>query len=153
NRGTAALAVETPSDRARRHLAALARLGDGLRKQAPDRAALMRLVCEVARDALDADRAMLLAAEAGGRLTTAPAAAGPNDTGGSQVSLAREVVDRVVKRGRALVIEDDTKGPRKGDRVALAAPIALSDAEPGLLYVDRAATTTAPAWGEPDLQL
>src|SRR5882672_3820971 len=55
------LSLELPSrtllaggdDRPRRHLSSLARLGDGLRQTA-DRPALLRLVCEVTRDALKA---------------------------------------------------------------------------------------------------
>jgi DNA-binding NtrC family response regulator len=113
-------------DRPRRHLSALARLGDGLR-QAADRPALLRLVCEVTRDALRADRAMLLLPEAGGRLTAQAIAA---EKGEGQLALAEGVVARAQKQGHALVVDG-----RTGERSAIVAP--LPDA--GLLYADRAA--------------
>src|SRR5262245_38111497 len=73
------------------HLQALARLGDGLRKRG-DRAALLRLCCEVTRDALGADRAVLLLPDANGRL--APAAAAGGDEA-AQLTLPKDVLDRV----------------------------------------------------------
>src|SRR5262249_50191838 len=59
--------------RATRPLGQLARLGDGLRRSA-DRAALLALCCEVVRDSLDADRAVVLLPDASGRLAPAAAA-------------------------------------------------------------------------------
>jgi len=128
-------------ERARRHLAALARLGDGLR-QKDDRSALLRLVCEVTRDALEADRAMLLLPDAAGRLTTHAVAA---EKGDGQLSLAGEVVERTQKKGHAVIVE----GRAAGGRTAIAAPVPIAAGETGILYADRAPG----AWGEPDLSL
>jgi DNA-binding NtrC family response regulator len=154
--------LEIPSDhflrpqagRAREHLAALARLGDGLRK-AGDRGAMARIACEVARDALGADRVLLLLPDSTGRLAPAASATAPGDS--AQLSIPRDLVETTVRRGNAVLV-----GPEGGTgRNALAAPLpGRADADAveipaGLLYADRAAARAGvgPAWGEEDLQL
>src|SRR5262249_40306485 len=109
---------------ANRHLSELARLGDGLRRGA-DRAAFLRLTCEVARDALGADRAVLLGPEGAGR--RAPGAVAGGDAAG-QLALKKDVVDRC-RTGQAILVAPDDKG--RG--MAIVAPV-----DDGLLYADKA---------------
>ncbi|HUH04349.1 MAG TPA: sigma 54-interacting transcriptional regulator [Kofleriaceae bacterium] len=127
--------IATGDDRARRHLASLAGMADALR-DAADRDALGRAVCESARATLAADRAFLLFRDAGGRMSPSSAAVAPGDAEGSQLSLPREVIDKVVSEAKAIALDGG-----HGGRVALAAPIhgVSGDAPVGLLYADRAA--------------
>jgi DNA-binding NtrC family response regulator len=122
-------------DRARRHLASLANLGHRLRG-VTDAGDLGRAACDAAQSALAADRTFLLVRDAGNRMTPTAAAIAPHDTAGSQLSLPREVIDKVVSEGKAIAIGGD------GQRVALAAPITAGsdDAATGLIYADRAET-------------
>jgi DNA-binding NtrC family response regulator len=135
--------------RTRRHLAALVRLGDGLRKSG-DRPALLRLVCEVAREALQAERVLLLLPDGNRRLQTVASAAAEGGSG-APVSLGRDVVERVVTRGHALVIGPDDVPGRSVPRVSIAAPLALEDGGPGLIYAEVHAAATP--WGDVDLSL
>src|SRR5439155_21102373 len=71
-------------DRARRHLAALAQLGDRLRiESAAGRDAVARAACDAARTALDAHRAFVLSA--GRRPAPVAASIAPNETAQLQV--------------------------------------------------------------------
>jgi DNA-binding NtrC family response regulator len=157
-RGTSRASVE---GRAHRHLASLARLGDQLRK-AGDRSALGRVACETVRDALEADRVLLLLPDVTGRLSPVSGAGrGADDATAFAVAkeLPKEIVDRCVKGRHALLLTPP--GPRP--LVGLVAPLALGEEEgasSGLLYAERpppqgspVTTTSNDAWGETDLQL
>jgi DNA-binding NtrC family response regulator len=136
-----AKAARGAASSAARHLAELARLGDGLRRTA-DRGALLRLVCEVTRDALDADRAVLLLPDGANRLSPV-AVAGAEDA--AQLALKRDFVDRCVKGGNAILLGPDALGGPS--RMALAVPL-----DTGLLYAEKNLPTGAgPTWAEPDL--
>ena len=125
----------TGDERARRHLASIANLGDRLRA-ADDATAVGRAACEAALAALAGDRAFLLGRDAGSRMAPQSAAVAPGDPEGTQLSLAREVIEKVVSEGKAIALDAGA-----GQRVALAAPLsgAGSDAVSGILYVDRRA--------------
>jgi DNA-binding NtrC family response regulator len=124
---------------AHRQLSELVRLGDGLRRGA-DRPAFLRLVCEVTRDALAADRVVLLLPDGARRLAPA-AVAGGDDA--AQLALKKDFVDRC-KGGNAILLGPDALGP---GRMALAAPV-----DDGLLYADKAIAAGAePTWGQTDV--
>jgi DNA-binding NtrC family response regulator len=125
--------IVTGDDRARRHLAALAAMANALR-DAGDRDALGRAVCESTQATLAADRAFLLFRDAGARMSPSAAAVAPSDPEGSQLALPREVIDKVVSEAKAIALDGG-----HGGRVALAAPIhgMGEDAPIGMLYADR----------------
>ncbi len=141
-RAKAAREAATPAEgRARRHLAQLARLGDGLGRSA-DRAALLRLVCEITRDALAADRVVLLLPDSAKRLSPV-AVAGAEDA--AQLALKRDFMDRCVKGGNAILLGPDALGGHS--RMALAVPV-----DAGLLYAEKGLPVGgAVTWAEPDL--
>ncbi|HKA88696.1 MAG TPA: sigma 54-interacting transcriptional regulator [Haliangiales bacterium] len=124
---------------AARHLTQLVRLGDGLRRGA-DRPAFLRLSCEVTREALGADRVVVLLPDGSRRLAPV-AVAGGDDS--AQLALKRDFVDRAT-RGSAILLGPDALG---GPRMALAAPI-----DDGLLYAEKALPGgSEPTWGETDV--
>jgi DNA-binding NtrC family response regulator/pSer/pThr/pTyr-binding forkhead associated (FHA) protein len=158
-RGTSRGAAQ--DGRAHRHLAALARLGDQLRR-ATDRSMLGRVACETVREALEAERVILLLPDVTGRLSpVAGAGKGAEDATAFAVAkdLPKDVVDRCVKGRHALLLTPP--GPRP--LVGLAAPMAPGEdaQQAGLLYAERAPPAGGPvntmssqeAWGETDLQL
>ncbi len=127
-----------PDDRARRHLAALAELGDRLRAEAATgRDAVARAACDAARSALDAHRAFVLSAGKRPVALAAAIAAGES----SQLQAPGDLVDRVLARRQVITAET-------GGRALIAAPIHGSGDEiAALLWVDRAG---AAPWPETD---
>jgi two-component system response regulator AtoC len=126
------LAVGTTDARAQRYLAAMAALGDTLRADStagPD--AVARAATTAAITALSADRAFVLSGTAG-RLAPIAAAVAPGDPAGHQLHLSREVVDKVVREGKALTVD---AGGRAG--VAVPLPGATADDSTGLFWIDR----------------
>jgi len=134
----------TFEDRARRHLASLATLGNSL-GAASDQPSLGRASCQAALLALAADRAFLLLRDNGGRMTPTAAAVSQNASGGTQLSLSREVTDKVVADGKAIALEPDDS-----DRAGVAAPLVSFPDERviGMLYADRLG---AEAWDQVDV--
>ncbi|MDQ3339299.1 MAG: sigma 54-interacting transcriptional regulator [Myxococcota bacterium] len=124
-------------DRAKRHLAALARLGDRLRTEsATGRDAVARAACDAALTALGAHRAFVLAA--GRRVTPIAAAVGHGES--TQLQAPGDIVDKVVKEKQVVTAET-------GGRALIAAPIhGGSEDVIGVLWIDRKGT----AWDEID---
>ncbi|HEX4453331.1 MAG TPA: sigma 54-interacting transcriptional regulator [Kofleriaceae bacterium] len=127
-----------PDDRARRHLAALAALGDRLRAEAATgRDAVARAACDAARSALDAHRAFVLSAGKRPVALAAAIAAGES----SQLQAPGDLVDKVLARRQVITAET-------GGRALIAAPIhGAGDDIAALLWVDRAG---AVPWPETD---
>jgi DNA-binding NtrC family response regulator len=149
------------ADRAHRHLAALARLGEGLRGVG-DQASATRTACESLRDALGASRALLFLRDASGALSPVSSAVAIDDPAGEKLQVAREVLDKVTLERKALIVA----ATNATDRPALAAPIlreGRESAAAGLVYADRrpdplGATVGAggrplEGWDESDLKL
>jgi len=134
--------------RAQRHLAAIARLGDALRS-AHEREPAARIACEVAVGALEADRAFLLIPDAAGRLVPVGSAIASDDPDGAHYEVS-DVFDRVVQERKAIAFE-----PAAGEsgRTSLAAPLSGADGEPsmGLLLVDRRPGREGATWDPIDL--
>jgi len=126
-------------DPARRHLAAIAALGDRLRGEAGGgREAVARAACDSALAALAADRAMLVGRE-GGRIVPLGAAAIAGET--TQLALPRDVVDKVLSEGKAIVVDASAGGAA---RTAIAVPVLGAGGElTALLWVERRGTA---AW-------
>ncbi|HVK83753.1 MAG TPA: sigma 54-interacting transcriptional regulator [Kofleriaceae bacterium] len=122
------LALVSGDDRARRHLAALAQLGDRLRAEtAAGRDAVARAACDAALTALGAQRAFVLTA---GR-RPAPIAAAVATNEATQLQAPQDLVDKVV--GHKQVVTAET-----GGRALIAAPVHGSgDEVVGVLWVDR----------------
>jgi DNA-binding NtrC family response regulator len=121
-----------PEDRARGHLASLARLGDRLRELG-DREALGQAACEAVREALAAERACLLLRDAtAGMAIRATSGAQGGSSDEVARALGREVVDKVMAEGKAVAL-DTAGGP------AVATPLyGPGDEAPiGLVYADR----------------
>jgi DNA-binding NtrC family response regulator len=138
----AATAAVGRDQRAARHLASLAGLGQRLRDIEAS-ADLGPAACEAARAALAADRALLFLRDASGRV--APVASAQNG-GDAQVALPREVLDKVMAESKAIAVEG-----LAGDRVGMLAPLFGAGGSPaGLLYCDRG-PGAASAWDEVDL--
>jgi DNA-binding NtrC family response regulator len=117
-------------DPARRHLAALAALGDRLRVEASGgRDAVARVACDSALAALAADRAVLVVRD-GGRMTPLAGASAAGEA--PQLTLPREVVDKVLAESKAVTVEPASGG---GARAGLAVPVA----DVALLWVERRA--------------
>jgi transcriptional regulator with GAF, ATPase, and Fis domain len=138
----ALLALDLHADRARRHLAALARLGDRLRAEAAGGpAAVARATCDAALSALGAHRAFAVSASKRGAPVAAAIAAG--DTAGTQLTMPQELVDKVVRDKQVVTAET-------GGRQVIAAPIHGGTAEEvvALLWIDRPA---AAPWEEADV--
>ncbi|MDB4955109.1 MAG: sigma-54-dependent Fis family transcriptional regulator [Myxococcales bacterium] len=122
------LALTGRDDRARRHLAAIAQLGDRLRAEsATGREAVARGACDAALTALEAQRAFVLAS--GRRPAPVAAAVGPQES--TQLQMPQDLIDKVV--GQRQVVTGETAG-----RSLIAAPIhGGSDEVVGVLWVDR----------------
>jgi transcriptional regulator with GAF, ATPase, and Fis domain len=123
-----ALTGHDGSDRARRHLAAIAGLGDRLRgESATGRDAVARAACDAALSALGAHRAFVLSS---GR-RVAPVAAAVAGSESTQLQVPGDLVDKIV--GGKQVITAET-----GGRALIAAPIHGSGEDViGILWVDR----------------
>ena len=128
--------------RARRHLAAIASLGDGLR-MLDEREELGRASCAAGLTALAADRVFLLLRDTSGRMSPSAAAISPDDPEGAHLALPREVVDKVMAEGKAIAMD-------VAPRAAVAAPLfgPGGEAPIGLIYADRRAGL---AWDHIDL--
>ncbi len=122
------LALTGGDDRARRHLAALAQLGDRLRAEsAAGRDAVARAACDAALTALGAHRAFVLTASR----RVAPLAAAVGTQESTQLQAPAELVDKVVQGKQVVTAET-------GGRALIAAPIHGSGDEViGILWVDR----------------
>ncbi|HEY1817195.1 MAG TPA: sigma 54-interacting transcriptional regulator [Kofleriaceae bacterium] len=125
-------------DRARRHLAALAQLGDRLRAEAAaGRDAVARAACDAARSALEAHRAFVLSAGKRPSPVAAAIAAGES----SQLHAPSDLVDKVAGHGQVVTAESN-------GRALIAAPIyGASDEIVALLWIDRRDATP---WPETD---
>ena len=134
---SALFALTGRDDRARKHLAALAQLGDRLRAEtAAGTGAIARAACDAARTALDADRAFVLSA---GR-RPAPLAAALAAGESPQLHAPADLVEKVVARKQVVTAET-------ADRALCAAPIyGGADEVAAVLWIDRAG---AP-WPETD---
>ncbi len=115
-------------DRARRHLAALAQLGDRLRvESAAGREAVARAACDAALSALGAHRAFVLSA--GRRVAPVSAAVGTGES--TQLQAPQDLVDKVVAHRQVVTAET-------GGRALIATPISgTGDDVVGILWVDR----------------
>ncbi|HEX5058482.1 MAG TPA: sigma 54-interacting transcriptional regulator [Kofleriaceae bacterium] len=126
------LALTGRDDRARRHLAAIAQLGDRLRAEsAAGRDAVARAACDAARTALEAHRAFVLSA--GKRPSPVAAAIGPSDT--SQLQIPQEVIDKVINQRQVVTA---TISASAGGRALIAAPVhGSADEVVAVLWIDR----------------
>ncbi len=124
-------------DRARRHLAAIAQLGDRLRTEsAAGRDAVARAACDAARSALEAHRAFVLSATK--RPTPIAASIGAGEA--SQLQLPHELVDKVIGHKQVVTAES-------GGRALIAAPVhGGGDEVIAILWVDRKGA----AWDDSD---
>ena len=115
-------------DRARRHLAALAQLGDRLRvESAAGREAVARAACDAALSALGAHRSFVLSA--GRRVAPVSAAVGTGES--TQLQAPSDLVDTVVTQRQVVTAET-------GGRALIATPISGGgDDIAGILWVDR----------------
>ena len=130
------LALTGRDDRARRHLAALAQLGDRLRAEsASGRDAIARAACDAARTALEAHRAFVLSA--GRRPAPVAAAIGPSET--PQLQVPQDLIDKVIGQRQVVTAES-------GGRALIAAPIHGMDDVVAVLWIDRKGA----AWEESD---
>jgi DNA-binding NtrC family response regulator len=125
------LAMTGDGDRARRHLAAIAQLGDRLRAEsAAGRDAVARAACDAALSALDASRAFVL----GSGRRPAPIAAALVAGETAQLQLPGDLIERVV--GQRQIVTADSAG-----REVCAAPIhGNADDVVAILWIDRAST-------------
>jgi transcriptional regulator with GAF, ATPase, and Fis domain len=123
------MALTDRDDRARRHLAAIAQLGDRLRAEAASgRDAVARAACDAALSALGAHRAFMLSASPSRRVAPLAAAVGNNES--TQLQVPQDVVDKV--RDKQVVTAES------GGRALLAAPVHGADNEViGILWIDR----------------
>jgi transcriptional regulator with GAF, ATPase, and Fis domain len=121
------MALTGADDRARRHLAAIAQLGDRLRAEAASgREAVARAACDASLSALGAHRAFVLTTTR--RVAPLAAAVGANES--TQLQVPQDVVDKVRERQ---VVTADANG-----RSLIAAPIHGADNEViGILWIDR----------------
>ncbi len=131
------LALTGGDDRARRHLAALALLGDRLRAEAASgREAVARAVCDAALTMLGAHRAFVLSSSR--RVAPLAAAMGTNEP--TQLQAPGDLIDKVVHNRQVVTAET-------GGRALIAAPVAgAGDEVLGILWVDR----RGPAWDQTD---
>jgi two-component system response regulator AtoC len=118
--------------RARRHLAALAQLGDRLRAEsAAGRDAVARAACDAALSALGAHRAFALAVSPAARGRVTPVAAAIANSETTQLQAPADLVDKVVNARQVITAET-------GGRALIAAPIHGSGEDVlGLLWIDR----------------
>ncbi len=130
-----ALTGGDPGDqRARRHLAALAQLGDRLRSEAAaGRDAVARAVCDAALTALGAHRAFVLSVSPTARGRVTPVAAALASAEPTQLQAPADLVDKVVQARQIVTAET-------GGRALIAAPIhGGGDDVIGILWIDRKA--------------
>ncbi|MBL0214559.1 MAG: sigma 54-dependent Fis family transcriptional regulator [Myxococcales bacterium] len=122
------LALVGADDRARRHLASLANLGDRLRGEAAGgREAVARASCDAALSALGAHRAFVLSA--GKRV--GPLAAVVANGESTQLQIPQELIEKVI--GNRQVVTAET-----GGRALIASPVCgAGDEVIGVLWVDR----------------
>jgi len=122
------LALVGLDDRARRHLASLANLGDRLRGEAAGgRDGVARATCDAALSALGAHRAFVLSA--GKRV--APVSASVTTGESTQLQMPQELIDKVI--GNRQVVTAET-----GGRALIASPVHGAGEEViGVLWVDR----------------
>jgi transcriptional regulator with GAF, ATPase, and Fis domain len=122
-----------PGDhRARRHLAALAQLGDRLRAEAAaGRDAVARAACDAALTALGAHRAFVLSVSPTTRGRVTPVAAAVANAEATQLQAPAELVDKVVNGKHVVTAET-------GGRALIAAPVhGGADDVIGILWIDR----------------
>jgi len=136
-----ALIGEPGDHRARRHLAAIAQLGDRLRAEtATGRDAVARAACDAALTALGAHRAFVLSVSPTARGRVTPVAAAISSGEPTQLQAPADLVDKVV-HGKQVVTAET------GGRALIAAPIhGGSDDVIGVLWVDR----KGPPWDQID---
>src|ERR1043165_2785188 len=122
------LALTGRDDRARRHLAAIAQLGDRLRGEAAaGRDAVARAACDAAKTALEAQRAFVLSA--GKRPTPVAASIGSGES--SQLQISGDLADKVTNQRQVVTGES-------GGRALIAAPVhGGADEVVAILWVDR----------------
>jgi DNA-binding NtrC family response regulator len=141
----AAAAASGLDQRAARHLASLAGLGQRLRELG-GRSELYTAACEAARAALMADRTFFLVRDAGGAIAPTARAIAPelaSDPASASLQLPRDAVQRVLGESVALALDG-----LPGGRIGMAAPIVAAAGGPtGLLYAERRAA----GWDEIDL--
>ena len=136
----AALTGGDPVDqRARRHLAAIAALGDRLRAETQaGRDAISRAACDAALTALAARRAFLLAVSPAARGRVTPVAAAIATGEQPQLQAPAELVDKVAQGKQVVTAET-------GGRALIAAPVhGAGDDVIGILWIDRKATPWDP---------
>jgi transcriptional regulator with GAF, ATPase, and Fis domain len=131
-----------PGDqRARRHLAAIAQLGDRLRAEAAaGRDAVARAACDAALNALGAHRAFALSVSPTTRGRVTPVAAAVASAEATQLQAPADLIDRVVNGKHVVTAET-------GGRALIAAPVhGGADDVIGVLWVDR----KGPPWDQID---
>ena len=163
----AARAASGRDQRAARHLASLAELGQRLRGIA-DHTDLATAACDAARGALAADRAFYLVRDAGDSVAPVAGSATPGSTDDARLEIPPDAVDKVLAEGKAIALDG-----LPGGRTAMAAPLLAAGGAPAaILYADRrapaasaaasaasassasasdGASAAAPAWDEVDL--
>jgi transcriptional regulator with GAF, ATPase, and Fis domain len=136
-----ALIGEPGDHRARRHLAAIAQLGDRLRAEAAaGRDAVARAACDAALSALGAHRAFVLSVTQATRGRVTPVAAAITNGEATQLQAPSELVDKVI-HGKQVVTAET------GGRALIAAPIhGGGDEVTGVLWIDR----KGPPWDQID---
>ncbi len=134
------LALTGRDDRARRHLAAIAGLGDRLRAEsAAGRDAVARAACHAARTALEAHRAFVLAS--GKRPAPLAAAIGAGES--SQLQVPQDLIDKVTQQRQVITADS-------GGRSLIAAPVhGGGDDVVAVLWVDRKSGGSS-SWEEAD---
>jgi DNA-binding NtrC family response regulator len=141
----AAAAATGVDQRAARHLASLAGLGQRLRELG-GRSELATAACEAARTALVADRAFFLVRDASGVVGPTARAIAPElaaDPAQGSLQLPRDAVHRVLGEAVALALDG-----LPGGKLGMAAPIVSPSGSPtGLIYTERAAA----GWDHVDL--
>jgi len=121
---------EGRDSRAKRTLAALAGLGRAI-KSAGDVEALGQASCEAARQALSTDRTVVLLRGSGQVLRPCASLFEPRHPLGAQVSLARNVLDKVFAEDKAIVV-GNASVPQA------VAPLSRPDRQPiGLILAER----------------
>jgi two-component system, NtrC family, response regulator AtoC len=133
--------VDLGDHRARRHLAALAQLGDRLRAEAAaGRDAVARAACDAALTALGAHRAFVLSVSQATRGRVTPVAAAIANGEATQLQAPSDLVDKVVRDKQVVTAET-------GGRALIAAPIhGGTDDVIGVLWIDR----KGPPWDQID---
>ena len=121
--------AETPTDRARRHLAAVAQLGEVIRVT-QDRSTLLQATCHAAANALAAHRTFILSPDSSGRLAPVAVSA-PKPHESRQLSLPQDVVNTALADGKTLAVD-------VGHTHGVLAPLATAGVQPtSLLYAER----------------